>query len=73
MMLDNTAGIARVGYEEALCHVLSVYPWLIFGDDVNVHGSALRVGYIHGGEYLFSLTTSLAHLTRNIVASCILA
>src|SRR3990170_7827127 len=24
-------------------------------------------------KYLFSLTTSLAHLTRNIVASCILA
>src|ERR1044072_191292 len=45
---DNTAGIARVGYVETLCHVLSVYPWLIFGDDV--HGSALGVGYRHSSE-----------------------
>ena len=45
---DNTAGIARVGYEEALCHVLSVYPWLIFCD--SIHGSALGVGYSHGSE-----------------------
>src|SRR3954467_2837921 len=42
---DNTAGIARVSYVETLCHVLSVYPWLIFGDDV--HGSALGVWYRH--------------------------
>ena len=46
------AGIGRVGYEEALCYMLSVYLWLSFGDDVNVHGCALRVGYRHGSEIL---------------------
>src|SRR5215216_136617 len=45
---DNMAGIARVVYEEALCHVLSAYPWLVFCD--SVHGSALGVGYSHGSE-----------------------
>ena len=56
---DNTDGIDRISYEETLCHVSSVYPWLIFGDGVN--GTAIiGVGYTHGSEmsvfsvYIFS-------------------
>ena len=57
---DNTAGIDRISYEETLCHVFSVYPWLIFGDGVD--GTAIGVGYTHGSEmsvfsvYIFSLS-----------------
>ena len=65
---DNTAGIARVGYEEALCHVLR-----------GTHGSFLAIaftvvllasGIVMVVKFRFSLSTFLAHLTRNIVVLC---
>ena len=56
---NNMAGIDWISYEETLCHMSSVYPWLIFGDGVD--GTAIiGVGYTHGSEmsvfsvYIFS-------------------
>ena len=72
---DNTAGVYQISYEETLCHVFSVYPWLIFCDGVDTeqmytHGSFLESGIHMVVKCRFSLYTFLAHLTRNIVALC---
>ena len=49
---DNTTGLWRVGNEEALVHLGSQYPWLIFRGDVCAHGLGFGFGYNHGGEIL---------------------
>ena len=47
---DNTTGLWRVGNEEALVHLGSQYPWLIFRGDVCARGLGFGFGYNHGGE-----------------------
>src|SRR4051812_3301589 len=47
---DNTTGLWRVGNEEALVHLGSQYPWLIFRGDVCARGLGFCFGYNHGGE-----------------------
>jgi hypothetical protein len=47
---DNTARLGRVGYEEALGHLVCQNPWLILRGDVGACGYGFGFGYNHGGE-----------------------
>ena len=63
---DNTTGLWRVGNEEALVHLGSQYPWLIFRGDICAAVLDLASGITMVVKYRSSFRTLLAHLTRNI-------
>src|SRR4051812_34934864 len=46
----NAARLWWVGNEEALVHLASQYPWLIFRGDVCARRLGFGFGYNHGGE-----------------------